>query len=212
MCCVFSTFRISQWWLNPIYCLKQGSHRISQLALPLWWLSEGLMHPGHLLFQMHPSKSKTVLLNGNKKSVKWTWTWRLALALCPGWDRSSAWASGSDAAKVPCLSGSSSKRIRIRAEKALLILPKESSREFSQKGKKKAKKPMWEIVQLRLSVSVVLLHPSSCLFCTAAQCLFHAHTGASEPRVSWLRPALQRAAGLQKTDSFASNNFDFYVS
>lgn len=31
------------------------------------------MDSGHLRFQLHPSKSKNVLLNGNKKSVSLDW-------------------------------------------------------------------------------------------------------------------------------------------
>lgn len=88
-----------------------------------------------------------------------------ALALCPGWDRSTAWASGSDAAKFPCLSGSSSKQPEDmhQGRESTADSAKRVKQRVLAKGKKKGKetkKPMWEIVQLRLSGNVILLHPS----------------------------------------------------
>lgn len=80
-------------------------------------------------FQMHPSKSKNVLLNGNEKPVSLGW----APGLLPGALAETGAQHGRLALVLPsspASSGSSSKQICIRAEKALLILPKESSREF----------------------------------------------------------------------------------
>lgn len=89
------------------------------------------MDSGHLLFPMHPSKSKNVLLNGNKKSVNLDWV----LGLLPCALAETGAQHGRLALTLPSSLASqgphqNSLKICIRAEKALLILPKESSREF----------------------------------------------------------------------------------
>lgn len=151
------------------------------------WLSEGSMDLGHLLFQMHPSKSRTVLLNGNKKSELGLGAW--AFALCPGWDRSSAWASGSDAAKFPCLSRSSSKQIRIRAEKESTA---DSAKGVKQRvlaeGKKKKKGRETRVGNSTAKAVSKCCPASSLLVCSALlPGVSSTLTGAWEPQVSWLR-------------------------